>query len=757
MSKDDARLSEALDFVLSQQFIEAIRFCEQHLGRKKSSALSFVYGHALVRVKRENEGKIHLKKNNFKGVKDAYCLYRMAHLAFELECYDDAIACYKRAIIYEKDFWEAYYNLGNSLKKIFKYEEAKEAYLKALKINPTYVDLLYNLAQVYESLNELQNAQSYYGKVLDITPNDSGAMTGIGRCVHFQKGLEAAEPFWLKAIEINPKSDDAYDAIVNAHISIRNFTKAQHFLDEAIDAGIQHQTIFLNMARILYAGERKTDLAKKVLIQAVEYYPRVPELWNMLLGIMIEKSEYSDAEKILNRLFSEGLELWYLKLAMSRVLFETSRITEAESVIKELLELNPDNGILISSLLAMMAYNSLHSPDKLFNAHKHYGALLEANKIGSLVSRSFDKKDGEIIKVGYVSPDFRDHATSRFVEPLIANHDRNHFHITLYSENKIEDQVTVRLKNYADGWCKTNTYDDLQLAQKFQEDEIDILVDLAGHTPGNRLGAFAYKPCPVQASFLGYPFTTGMKSIDYYFANEALVPREKIKYFVEKVEYIENDHSGSRPSKVPWIVEGQKVRADMPFDVNGYFTFGCFNRVEKLSEKMINAWVQILLDVPNSKLLLKNRNFDNKTFLESYRAIFTSKGIEEGRLIFLPSSKLTEYLASFNQVDMGLDTFPYNASTVSNDSLKMGVPFITLSGETTNSRVGAGFLKNISFDHFVTYSVEDYISLAVCYANDTRVIREARQFLYDRAIDDETYDIIVGPLEEAYVSLLNDR
>ncbi|WP_417430176.1 tetratricopeptide repeat protein [Kiloniella sp.] len=758
MSKDDARLRKALDLVLSQNFFEAIQFCEQYLRKKKNSALNFVYGHALIRVNRQDEARVHLKNISLKTVKDAYCLYQMAHLAYELEEYNDAIVCYQRAAIYEKGFWEAYYNLGNAFKKIFKYKEAKEAYLKALKINSTYIDLLYNFAQVLESLTELDNAVSYYNKVLGIKADDSGAITGIGRCYYLQKGFEDAKPFWLRALEINPVSYEAYDAIVGGYISQGDFVRAQIFLDKAIDAGVQHQTVFLNMARVLYMGENNSKLAREVLTQAVEFYPRVAELWNLLLGIMIENAEYDDAEKILNDLFLEGMEVWYLKLGMSKLLFETSRINEAEEVVKEILELKPDNGVLISALLAMMSYNPKHTADELFSAHKHYGALLESGigKAGFLTPRKFKKEDGKPIKVGYVSPDFRDHATSRFIEPIIANHDRDKFHVTLYSGNKIEDKVTVRLKEYANAWCNTNIYDDFQLAQKFQEDEIDILVDLAGHTPGNRLGAFGYKPCPVQVSFVGYPYTTGMKSIDYYFANETLVPRDNTKYFVEKVLYLPFNNKSIRESKVHWLPDGIGPVENSPNIEKGYFTFGCFNRLEKISEELLFAWIEILKRVPNSKLILKNRNFDSKKTRSEFIARFCEKGIEQDRLDFRGSSDLRTYLETFNEIDIGLDTYPYNGSTVSFDSLAMCVSFITLSGEGAQSRIGMLLNKSRGLEICNASSFDDYINKAVSLVNSPDILAMHRKE-HIRRLANAAFDYTVMPLEELFETVINQK
>ncbi len=755
ISKDDSRLDELLKLMTSGRYQEVVTFCSEFLRRKKSSAFEFVLGHALIRLGDAENGIPKIEKMHFKSVKDPYCLYRMGNLALETGHLIQAVLCYKKAVSYDKTFWEAFFNLGNTLKRLFKFQEASECYLKVMKLNPGMYDAVFNAGQVFETLKDFEKAQECYVEVLAHKKNDSEALSGLGRCHYQHSERILARECWDKAIEINPKSASAYNDIVNTHILNGEFDDAQIQLDAAIESGIEHETIYLNMGRILYIGSKEIELAQQVFEQGVEKYPRVPELWGALINQLIDKGQYDEAEEHLNSLFEAGMGIWYLKLAMTRVLFETGRLNEAEAIMAGLLELEPNNGMFNSSLLAFKTYNSRHTPDELFAAHKKYGALIEEGRQGILPTRLFTRDLNKRIKVGYVSPDFRDHATSRFMEPIIANHDREKFHITLYSQSKFVDATTNRLQDYSDDWCFTSGMDDLELAKSIQKDEIDILVDLAGHTPGNRLGAFAYHPAPIQASWVGYPFTTGMKSIDYYFSEPEMTPIDKTQYFVEKVEYLVFSETKYRLNKVSWLPEGIVINKALPYEKNKFITFGCFNRIEKLSDDIKEAWLEILHKVPTSRLFLKNRNFDSKAYREKYIDWFVDKGIQKERLQFEPSSSLKEYVNSFNEIDIGLDTYPYNGSTVSNDSLKMCVPFVTLCGETINSRVGAKYLAVFGFEHLVATDVGSYIERVVKAASNIDQLRDDRKTLYERTKYQEL-DGSIGPLEDVFVKILDN-
>lgn len=754
ISKDDMRLDEVLNVILSGKINDAVLKCEALIGKKKNPAIELVYGHALLRLGLVEKGLKHLENGGIKTVKEPYCLYRLGHLWNETGNWEQASQCYKKALRYDKEFWEVHYNIGNIYKSQFQYNKALEHYTYALKLQPDYKDALFNMGLVYEALGDFDKAKEKYEKLVSVNLNDEEALCGLGRCFRSVNDYKKAERYWYQAIELNPKSADAYNCLVDTQIKLGVFDRAQKILDKAIEAGINHETIYLNMGRILYIGERNEDLARQVFEQALEHYPHVTEIWSALVGIMLDNSEYAEAEEVLDTLKASGLEVWYIKQARARLYFETSRLDAAEKVVLELLDLDPNNGMFISSLLAFMSYNSSHSPDILFEAHKKFGARLEEGKESALPPLNQRVTDKSVIKIGYVSPDFREHATSRFMEPIIANHDRDRFHITLYSNIKITDKVTERLKGYADEWVDTVALSDFQLAQKVREDKIDILVDLAGHTPGNRLGVFGYKPAPIQASWMGYPYTTGMQSIDYYFVEPEMVKNGAQACFTEQLKYLCYAEEKTRPCVVDWLPEKTCLNHALASEKNGYVTFGCFNRIEKLSIEMIDVWVEILSTLESSRLRIQNRNFNARHEREKWLQLFVSKGIDEGRLEFMGAESLTEYLNSLGEIDVGLDTFPYNGSTVSLDMLKVGVPFVTLAGSKSHSQTGQALLASKGMAKYIASSYQEYKDTVLHIALNVDERLCIKNALLTETINNTDREWVSKVLEELYLDIL---
>ncbi|WP_020592195.1 tetratricopeptide repeat protein [Kiloniella laminariae] len=756
LSKDDLRLDELLRCVFEGRYTDAISMGESYLKRKNYKAWEYVVGYAYVKSGDYQKASLMMRKLVVKSIKDPYCLYRLGHIAFEFDLFEDAVACFKRAVSLDKRFWEAFYNLGNTQKELLLYDEALNNYNKTLQLNPELVDAAFNAALLWEKMGRLEQAQDYYQAVLLKSPNDAEALCGVGRCMVQKGDFDTALRHWQRALELDSQCVEAYNNITNALISRGQFDQALELLQSAIDRGIAHYAVYYNIGRVLQQKNNSQD-ALSIFEVGLEKFSNIPELWSGYIQALINLNRNEEAESILNSLFAAGYHQWYLKASMAKIYIESARLDDAKSVLEELLSQNPNNPALISSYLACMVYSSSHTTEELFAAHQKYAARLEVPVGQRLPIREYSVSSGRKIRIGYVSPDFREHATSRFMEPIIANHDRDKFHISLYAESKIVDAVTKRFQEHADSWCFTTGTSDAQLAQMIRDDEIDILVDLAGHTPGNRLGAFAYRPAPVQASWMGYPFTTGMRSIDYYFADKEMVSEQQGQlYFTEQVIHIPFDERKKRPSKVNWLPGKVNFLEKLPFVSNGYFTFGCLNRLEKMSIHLREAWVEILRQVPDSRLLLMNRNFDEEAYRQKCIGWFAENGIDEHRLDFRPSTSLVDYLLTFNQIDLGLDTYPYNGSTVSYDSLRMGVPFVSLTGKSAQSRAGEGLLASVGLSDFSVQTYEEYVRLSVQLATSSDKLSAIRKNLVLHTQDPwnkVAMDWAVVPIEEIYIQI----
>jgi predicted O-linked N-acetylglucosamine transferase (SPINDLY family) len=349
------------------------------------------------------------------------------------------------------------------------------------------------------------------------------------------------------------------------------------------------------------------------------------------------------------------------------------------------------------------------------------------------------------LKLGYVSADFRDHPVAYHIEPVLANHDRAAVEVFCYFNHRGSDLVTERLERFADHWRPVAALSDNELASMVQRDGIDILVDLSGHTIGNRLLAFACKPAPVQITWLGLPATTGLSSIDYRLTDgDVDPPGVTERYHTESLVRL-TSHACFRASIALPPVN------DLPALARGYVTFGSFNEIGKISPGTSALWARLLLEVPNSRLLLACDAYAARYVQDR----FTALGIGPERLVVVDRLPLSDYLKLHNEVDIALDSFPFNGGTVTRHALWMGVPVITLPGAMPASRVGVALMSQLGLESFVAATGDEYVEIAKRWTADLGGLAEVRRTLRSRM---EEAPFSNGPaytreLEAAYRSM----
>jgi predicted O-linked N-acetylglucosamine transferase (SPINDLY family) len=349
------------------------------------------------------------------------------------------------------------------------------------------------------------------------------------------------------------------------------------------------------------------------------------------------------------------------------------------------------------------------------------------------------------LQIGFVSADLRHHPVASFVEPLLA---RLAMHSTLslhaYYNHAVEDVATKRLRGYFSQWHAIANLSDAALAQKIADDGIDILIDLSGHTGSNRLLCFARKPAPVQASWIGYPGTTGLRAMDYYLADRYFLPPGVFdSQFTEKLVYL--------PANAPFLPDeaAPPVNA-LPALSNGFVTFGSFNRISKLSRSAIALWSRLLRALPDARMLLGGMPREGE--YDSLIGLFVQEGIARERLRFHSRCSTADYLALHHQVDMCLDTFPYAGGTTTNHALWMGVPTLTLAGRTVPGRQGAALLGQVGLEAFVATDAADFQDKGLHWAGDLAALAEVRAGLRARIEQSPIRhpDVIAAGLERAF-------
>jgi predicted O-linked N-acetylglucosamine transferase (SPINDLY family) len=409
---------------------------------------------------------------------------------------------------------------------------------------------------------------------------------------------------------------------------------------------------------------------------------------------------------------------------------------EAIAQARKALALVPDYLNAYQVLLLAMQYSASVTPEQMYAAHVCFGEQFEAPLRSAWQAHANSCEPSKRLKIGYVSPDFRKHAVAYFIEPILAQHDRTQVEVFCYHNDTQIDAVTERLQNLADKWIPCKHFSDEQLAERIRADGIDILIDLAGHTGGNRLLTFARKPAPVQVTYLGYPATTGLTAIDYRLTDGYAEP-------VGMTEALNTETLWRLPD-IFCCYRAHDNSPDVidhpPLHDNGFVTFGCFNNFSKLTEPVLKLWEKILQRVPNAKLMLEIAGLDVPAFRAEVDARLASFGLPADRLLLIPRHPQNQYKL-YNRIDIALDPFPCNGGTTSLDTLWMGVPFVTLAGRHFTSRMGVTILANAGLQELVTNNEDDYVELAAELATDIPRLTALRDGLRER--------VQAGPLMDA--------
>jgi predicted O-linked N-acetylglucosamine transferase (SPINDLY family) len=430
------------------------------------------------------------------------------------------------------------------------------------------------------------------------------------------------------------------------------------------------------------------------------------------------------------------------------VLADLGRLDEARAAYERALALKPDYADVRSSVLMLLNYDPAQTPESLLAAHRAYAAALPPLPAPAPHPNARDPE--RPLRIGYVSADFCAHPVGGFVRPVLAAHDPERVVVHAYSGRLVEDAVTTEIRGHAAAWRSTVGVDDAALDAQIRADGIDILVDLAGHTAGNRLSAFARKPAPIQVTWLGYPATTGLPAIDHRLSDAFADPPGAEAHGVEALVRL----PGGFHCYVP--AEAAPDVAPPPARAQGHVTFGSFNNLSKVNDRVIAAWARVLAAVPHSRMLVKARPLADPDTRARYQALFAQAGVASERVSLIATAESwRDHMGQYGQVDVALDTFPYNGTTTTCDALWMGVPVIALRGDRHAGRVGVSLLSHIGLPELVAASLDDYVAAAAALAADPDRLATLRAGLRRRLIASPIGDPqrFTRALEDAYRAL----
>jgi protein O-GlcNAc transferase len=637
---------------------------------------------------------------------------------------DEALAAYLAALRNDQNLYEAHYNLGIIFSDKGQIDEAIKHYQNALRINPNSAETYYNLGNAYRSKGEPDDAVAYYQKALQLNPDFDKAMNNLG--IAFQdKGLiDDAILCFQKVLHINPNLISAYNNIGNIFLDRGQYDDAIMYYQKAIKLDQNFPDSYISLGNA-YKRKRQFDRAMACFRKAIELNPDFSEAYFNLGNTFREKGELDEA--IVN--YRKALQLNPDSAkpfnGLGHVFHEKGQLDEAELYYRRAIQIEPDNVISHEGLLFQMLYNSRYDAQTIFSAHLRFAKQF-AETLSLFISPHTNKCiPNRRLRIGYVSPDFRRHSVAYFVEPVLVSHDRVHFDVFCYSNNLIQDEVTKRIREKTEHWRNIAGISDKNVAELIRKDKIDILIDLVGHTADNRILLFARKPAPIQASWLGYPFTIGLSTIDYKLVDSYTDPAGMTeRFYAEKLIRLPE-------SFLCYLPENENIEVgNLPALTTGHITFGSFNNFAKVSPEVIVTWLKILKVIPDSHFILKANSFSDKSTRDYAMDLFIKEGIAAERVeLLLWQNSSREHLEAYNSVDIGLDTFPYNGTTTTCEALWMGVPVITLAGNTHASRVGVSLLSNIGLTELIANTDEEYVKIAVSLAKDLKRLQSLRKRL----------------------------
>ncbi len=651
---------------------------------------------------------------------------------------------FNRAVEADRTSPVALAQAGNFYFKQQQPHQAIPLFSRATQIDPNNAVAWRNLGIGYSAAGQLQNAINAFTRAVQLQPNYAIAHHALALALMTAGRPLEAIPSFQEVIRLNPQDAEALYNFGNALVLIGEFTAAE----TAFQVAVAHQPDFANAhcnLGKLYFSLNQTARAHEHLTRAVELAPQSAVAHKNLGAVLQHEGKLSEA-------------LWFYEAALElqpgfaevignigSVQLALGDVASATTSYQRSLQINPNNPAVFSDMLFCLQNDHSLSNQDLFAAHRKFAAAFEAPHRADWPRHTNSPDPERRIRIGYVSGDLRSHAVAFFLEPLLAQRNRDAFEIHIYSNHAQVDEVTQRLAGHVDTWTPCSHLSDETLAKKIQSDGIDILVDLSGHTAYNRLPMFAMKPAPVQVTYIGYGGTTGLDAIDYRITDAALDPvglteawhSETLVRLPGGGATFEGVESAPEPGPLPALAGDGIVLA-------------CLNNPRKIRPPVVDLWSRILLARPDSLLLLGSAS--DETLINNLLAQFQVNGIDPSRIVFMPWMPMNDYLALHQKIDLALDPFPYNGGTTSFHSLWMGVPFVTLEGDRTMSRCGTSILSFAALNDWTMPNEEAYVQKVLTALNDLPALDDLRQSLRNRLRANSTNrsQQVTAALESAY-------
>jgi predicted O-linked N-acetylglucosamine transferase (SPINDLY family) len=620
---------------------------------------------------------------------------------------DEALACFDELIVMQPDFAAAHFHRANLLLALRRFAEAVASFDKAVAIDPRHVNALNNRGNALHELGRFADAIACYDTVLTLKPDFVAAIVNRGAAFKDLRQADRAIAEFDLALAIDPNHIAAWINRGETLLVLRRLDEALNSFDRALAINSGVALAWLGRANILMLTGKLADSAA-ACERALAIEPNSPKALTQLGQYHALKG---DAEA-------------------------------AVACFDRALTIKPDEGAALSYKIFALDF----SVDGTFAAHQTARSEWWRN-IGAKISmdrpsqHANDRDPTRRLVVGYVSADFKQHSAAYTFRPVLMNHDKASFEVICYSSSPTEDPVTASFRQVADRWRNVLQWSDDQLVDCILADKVDILIDLSGHTEGNRLHVLALKPAPIQVTAWGHATGTGMPTVDYLFSDPVAVPADVRHLFAEQIYDL--------PCAITIEPPPVELRsAEPPIIANGYLTYGVFNRVSKFSNAAIGVWARILQSDLTSRLLIKDGSLNDTSIQNMLLEKFAAHGISPDRIGLMGSTSREEHLATYRRVDICLDPFPQGGGVSSWEALHMGVPVVAKLGNAFPKRLAGAILSAIGLSDWVAADDDQYADIALrSTAHRLRALRHQLPHLIEQRCGPAAYTRAV---EQAY-------
>jgi len=619
--------------------------------------------------------------------------------------------------------------LGAGRRRLALIDGAGDAYRQAVQFDPNYAQAWTNLGEWYLVKGEPAEALAKFERALQIEPTLVEALNNRVAALYELARFVEAEAAASKAIEIHPRVAALHVNLANVLLHTGKARQASIVFRTALECDPLSPEANLGLATLLGETSRLVE-ALGHLEQEIALKGESAQRLVMLASAQFAKKDWQAAERSCKKVLELQPENVSALTTLAACYTVRADHDGAIELQKRALAQNPQMPGIYSNIAFDVTYVPQLTAQEVFAYHQGWADRFE--KIEGL--EQYEHVRPEVLdrplRIGYVSGDFGSHPVGFLLRDVLRHHDKEKFSIYCYSMvRQNDDPITVEIRNFSDSWVDVLFMDDDELAKRIYADQIDILVDLSGHTAYNRLPVFVRKAAPVQATWIGYFHSTGLSSIDYFITDPFTTPQQGNQLFSERPAFL--PHSRFCYSPPPYA----PLVAPTPCLEKGHITFGSFNRAEKLVDAVLEIWAKIVNAVPNSKLLLKAGAFENESVCDDFRRRFEAFGLERSRLELRMPSAHSDMLGEYGEIDIALDPFPFNGGLTTMEALWMGVPVVALEGQSVVSRQSTSLLMNLELPELVFPDLEAYVSGAISLAENPERLQKLRFQMRNRMLN----------------------